>query len=163
MRDVVVTAQEGTRPLPDAPRVIIAGSRDINGDLAELFVQESMRVTRMMWDWKVGAVLSGKCRGIDTAGEKWAKLNKAEVEEYPADWDLLGDKAGPLRNAEMVQRADALVVIAFRGSKGSADVLRRAKAQGLWIYRVQLDPDGTLQDMLRTYWNLNQRLQGHLL
>ncbi len=50
-----------------------------------------------------------------------------------ADWRTHGRAAGPLRNQEMIDEADALA--AFNGGRGTADCVRRAKAKGIPIFR----------------------------
>lgn len=118
-------------------RLIIAGSRDLVCRLhcvtvasaAERFVASH---------WMPDIVLSGgACRGADELGEHWAKTVGIPIEKYPADWSQ-GRRAGPTRNALMVDLADGLVVVRGRGSRGSADVLNRAQRRGIPIVDVVL-------------------------
>jgi hypothetical protein len=74
---------------------------------------------------RIGAVLHGGATGADALAKRWAWENRVQEEEYPADWNGLGLKAGPLRNQEMIDTAPDLV-IAFPGGKGTADCLERA-------------------------------------
>jgi hypothetical protein len=78
--------------------------------------------------WRPDVVISGACRGADTLGEHWAETVGIPVERHPADW-AKGPSAGPIRNQLMVDlpHAFGLVVVRFHGSKGSADILRRAE------------------------------------
>jgi len=76
-------------------------------------------------------VVSGKCSGADAYGERWAKFHGIHVEPFPADWDNLGDAAGPVRNEEMAKYAD--VVILFPGNKGTRSMQERAEIHGLTI------------------------------
>lgn len=46
---------------------------------------------------QITTVISGKARGVDTLGERWAAANKISVERFPADWSL-GRGAGFRRN-----------------------------------------------------------------
>ena len=78
-------------------------------------------------------VLSGGARGADAWGETWAKLNAIPVERHPPDWSRWGNAAGPIRNAEMANVADA--VVAFAGGRGTADMIRRAQEKGLPVFR----------------------------
>lgn len=75
--------------------------------------------------------------GVDWLGERWAYRNKISVKLFPANWSELGKAAGPIRNAEMADYADALILI-HTGSKGSANMLELARAMGLKIYEVKL-------------------------
>lgn len=76
-------------------------------------------------------VISGGARGADMHGEIWAKLNNIPVRIFKADWSAFGKAAGPIRNQEMAEEAQALV--AFPGGRGTEDMIRRAKAKGLMI------------------------------
>lgn len=78
-------------------------------------------------------VLSGAARGADMYGEIWARLNNIPVERHPADWARWGKSAGPIRNSEMANLADA--VVAFPGGAGTSDMLRKAREKGLAILR----------------------------
>jgi hypothetical protein len=108
-------------------RTIIAGSRHIN--------DAGILEHAMAWcGWTPTVVLSGACRGVDALGERWAAARGIPVERYPAGWDSQGRQAGPARNALMVSKADALVAIPDAGSRGTIDVIRKAKAAGLRVF-----------------------------
>ena len=82
---------------------------------------------------EIDAVLSGCADGVDLTGELWADVEHIPVERYPADWDAHGKAAGPRRNQAMVDAATHILVVRYPDSRGSADVLRRAKAAGLTV------------------------------
>jgi len=86
-------------------------------------------------------VLHGGARGADQAIGRAARQLGWPAETLPADWRRYGRGAGPIRNRELlhtaVQRAHALArpgfsagvqVIAFPGGRGTASLLRQAKA-----------------------------------
>lgn len=50
-----------------------------------------------------------------------------------AEWLARWTRAGPIRNQQMVGSADALILVWDGRSRGSADVLQRARAAGLAI------------------------------
>lgn len=54
------------------------------------------------------------------------------VEEHSADWQRHGRAAGPIRNQQMVN-SGADLVIAFPGGRGTADLIRRARAAGIQV------------------------------
>ena len=76
-------------------------------------------------------IISGGAKGIDTLAIKVAKELYLQTQEYPADWEGLGKKAGFVRNEDMVTAAD--MVIAYwngtsKGTKHSIDLaLRKGK------------------------------------
>lgn len=95
-------------------RTIIAGSRKITDiRLVEEAVEKS--------GFDISCVISGTARGVDTLGEEWAAYRGIPIEYFPADWDGLGKRAGPLRNIKMAENADALIALMLmpetRGTK----------------------------------------------
>lgn len=108
-------------------RTIIAGSRDI-ADFAA--VEAAVNASK----FQVSTVLSGAARGVDRLGEIWARRNGRAVEQYPADWDRHGKRAGYLRNAEMVDNAQALIAVWDGTSRGTAHTIRLARAAKLKVF-----------------------------
>lgn len=72
--------------------------------------------------------------GVDTLGKEWARLHEIPVKFFYADWNTHGKAAGPIRNEEMASYADALILVWDGKSRGSGDMLQRAKAHELIIY-----------------------------
>lgn len=68
-------------------------------------------------------VVSGAAPGIDALGEEWARLNDKPVRAFPADWTKYGLSAGPIRNNQMAQYADALIAIWDRKSRGTEHMI----------------------------------------
>jgi hypothetical protein len=108
-------------------KVIIAGSRHF----AQERVFNGLDVWTGLLDEPVSEVVSGNSGGVDLGGEAWAKARNIPIRRFPADWRGLGRKAGPLRNEEMAKYADALLAIYDGESRGTADMIRRAKQHGL--------------------------------
>lgn len=108
-------------------RVIIAGGRD--------FMPLAYH-----WKWLdllhqlkgITQVVCGMAPGADDFGRRWAIQNKIEVAEYPADWKQFGKSAGPRRNRQMAENADALVL--FPGKRGTQNMFDEANAKGLMIF-----------------------------
>lgn len=91
------------------------------------------------WRHPVTEVVSGCCRGVDRAGEEWARQRGIPVKRFPANWKKFGVAAGPIRNAEMAEYAEALVAIPTGVSRGTRDMIDKAKARGLEIDEVWFD------------------------
>jgi hypothetical protein len=105
-------------------RLIVAGGRDYQfteGDIAFLD-KVAPAITE---------VVSGGATGADRCGEEWASKNGIPVKVFPADWDTHGKAAGPLRNRQMAEYAQG--VILFPGGAGTASMHREAAANGLYI------------------------------
>ena len=117
-------------------RLIIAGSRHFPQELADRLVFAAMN--------RIGTnpavVISGTATGIDQAGERWAEGRGIAVERYPADWNAHGRAAGPIRNRQMAEAANAALVIWDGSSRGSKNMLATAKELGLAVYEVVFDP-----------------------
>jgi len=50
-----------------------------------------------------------------------------------ANWAELGRKAGPIRNQQMLDEGKPNLVVAFPGGRGTADIVRRARAAGIEV------------------------------
>ncbi len=108
-------------------KTIIAGSRDIvDYDLLLEVINES--------GFHITSVVSGCARGVDTLGELYAKENNLPLYIFVANWELLGKKAGYLRNIEMANNAEALIVIILNNSRGSLHMFKTAKEKGLKVF-----------------------------
>ena len=121
-------------------RVIIAGGRDIavSDDEMDMYVDEWERIhgTRLR------SVVCGMARGVDTSGRNWAERRGVPVWQYPADWDTHGRSAGPIRNREMAENADGLILVWDGTSRGSASMLSLAREHKLRIYEVRTKKGG---------------------
>ena len=108
-------------------KTIIAGSRHITDFriVRQAIFDSGFHITR---------VVSGEARGVDLLGEKWALENNIPVDRHPALWEKLGRMAGPVRNQIMVENSDALIAVWDGKTRGTADVIKRAKASGLIFY-----------------------------
>lgn len=111
-------------------RLIIAGGRNIAIDGAALAYLIDEEIYRK--GFIVAQVVSGACpTGIDAAGEHWARAFGVPVKRFPADWKAHGRAAGPIRNAQMADYADMLVLVWDGASAGSksmrAEMTKRGK------------------------------------
>lgn len=121
-------------------RTIIAGSRTVE-DYAILL--DAIR----QCPWKITSVISGHARtGVDVLGERWAAEKGLKCVIVPAKWVIHGKRAGPLRNAEMVQQADALIMIGNGVSPETIDVIKKAGDARLWVMVVNLSNGLTIID-----------------
>jgi len=112
-------------------KTIIAGARDI--DIFNI-VEDAIKKA----GFDITEVVSGVCEGVDLLGEEWAKKNNIPVKRFPADWDKHGKAAGPIRNQQMAEYADAIIAIVTPESKGTKDMLRKANKHDLKIYAKYL-------------------------
>lgn len=139
-------------------RCIISGSRTITN--YEFF--ESI-ISKCPFKGEITTVLSGNCTGIDRLGEQWAKNNNIPIEMYPANWDLYGKAAGPIRNGIMASRADAAIIIHKieadgSVSKGTQSMKELAYEHELKVYYVPVRPKETFS--LEQLKELQVQLEG---
>ena len=106
-------------------KVIIAGSRDgcPNRMLDYAVAQSGFRITELV---------CGMARGVDQQAHAWATIIGLPIKEFPANWDAYGRGAGPRRNRQMAEYADAL--IALPGGAGTKNMVEEARKLGLLIY-----------------------------
>jgi len=94
--------------------------------------------------WEITTVISGCAKGADTFGEQYAEEHGIPVERHPADWERFGRSAGPHRNHEMAQCAEALIAVLYPGSRGTENMIQEAKDAGLKIHVKWFElPDDT--------------------
>jgi len=108
-------------------RVLVCGGRDYN---------DRGLVNRVLDIIHPTTVVHGAASGADDLADSWATQHGVEVETFPAEWGAHGRPAGPIRNAAMVATAPDLVV-AFPGGRGTADLVRKARAASLLVLRVE--------------------------
>lgn len=105
-------------------KVIIAGTRykdkanKIPFDNFKLIVEAVERS-----GFKITEVVCGMAIGVDKLGEQWAIANNIPVKEMPANWNAHGKAAGPIRNRQMAEYADAAVVVWDGVSDGSRNMI----------------------------------------
>jgi hypothetical protein len=108
-------------------KTIIAGSRD------KVSYQDVVNAIKTC-PWTMTEVVCGKARGADTFGETYAYNASIPVKEFPADWKGLGKAAGPIRNAQMGDYADALIAVWDGESRGTKNMIDYATKKGLKIH-----------------------------
>jgi hypothetical protein len=108
-------------------KVIIAGSRHMPFESYPLIGRAVARFEQFTGR-KITEVVCGEAKGADTLGKKWAfceNTPRIPVKSFPADWDTYGKGAGPIRNREMAEYAEGLIVFIWDSSRGSANMLQQ--------------------------------------
>lgn len=65
-------------------------------------------------------------------------VNSLKLTKFPADWDKFGKAAGHIRNKQMAEEADALLLIWDGESKGSANMKKEMLFKNKPVYEVIL-------------------------
>jgi hypothetical protein len=111
----------------DRYMVLVCGGRDFKD-----FVYVSKVLSNCL-PHRPTHILTGGCRGADKLAQQWAELAEIPFSTYAADWDAYGKAAGPKRNQAMLDDCQPDLVVAFPGGKGTADMVRRAHAEGVAV------------------------------
>jgi hypothetical protein len=102
-------------------KLIIAGSRTFKFD--HDFIHEALyAINNYQSGFRDLEVVSGGAKGIDEAAKEYAQAWEEPYKEFPADWNAHGKAAGPIRNKQMAEYADALLLIWDGESRGSASM-----------------------------------------
>ncbi|MDZ4849976.1 MAG: SLOG family protein [Pirellulaceae bacterium] len=120
-------------------KTIIAGSRSIgrlsprkwNYEMLVALVEKAVQDS----DFQITEVISGGAGGPDRAGEKWAESQSIPVTQIKPNWKL-GRGAGLIANKELVEHAEALVVLYDGTSSGTKDTIQRMRQKGAKVFVV---------------------------
>lgn len=109
-------------------KVIIAGSRNFNDykklcKICDHLLQFQSEIE----------IVSGTAKGADRLGEQYAKERGYAIKQFPADWNNYGKAAGPKRNQQMAEYADALVAFWDGKSRGTKNMIELANEANLKI------------------------------
>jgi hypothetical protein len=116
--------------------LLVTGPRDFKDEL--LVIQAMDNINALA---RVELVLTGGATGVDTFAARWAWSKKVDIAVRFPRWDLLGKRAGPERNGQMIRQmlmfqsqGNAIKVLAVdRGTVGTSDCIRQAQAAGLSV------------------------------
>jgi len=114
-------------------RVIICGGRNFNDEKKMYAVLNTGTVGH------IDTVIHGGAAGADRLAHDWAFTYARKVEIFHADWIREGKAAGVLRNQRMLDYGKPDKVVAFPGGRGTADMVKRARAAGIEVYEVDKD------------------------
>ena len=77
-------------------------------------------------------IIDGMAKGADTLAHRAALACELNWERYPAQWDLFGKAAGPIRNKQMLDEGKPDLVVYFhddiesgKGTKGMVNIARK--------------------------------------
>jgi len=113
-------------------RVLVCGGRDFN-DLGAVWSQlDAFHAL----EGPIIVVIHGGARGADELAARWADFNGIHDDPFIAEWGQYGRAAGPLRNQRMINEGAPDILFAFPGGRGTADMVRRARAANIPVRMV---------------------------
>lgn len=113
-------------------KLIIAGGRDFN-DRALMCQELNHLLNTALGDYDVTFV-SGMARGADLLAHKILTAHGEPVEEFPADWNRHGKRAGFLRNEAMGRYADGVLAFWDGRSRGTEHMIHFMERQGKAVF-----------------------------
>lgn len=117
-------------------RLLVCGGRDFEDFPAVCRALDPLRASP-----GIDMLVHGNARGADMLAEWWARAAGVRSFPVPAQWAKHGKRAGPIRNQQMLGMGIDLVV-AFPGGRGTADMVKRAKAADVPVL-TPLSVEGT--------------------
>ena len=131
--------------MSEGPTVLVCGGRDFSDrslmfdTLDDVFLnREHYHYTHADGNWlPFVTIISGGARGADALAKDYAAVNWCSFREYPAQWKDHGRAAGMIRNRRMLDEEQVDLVVAFPGGKGTAHMVKLAKARGIEVIEVE--------------------------
>lgn len=127
-------------------KVLVCGGRNYGVEildpiLAPIRKAEEVRLNQVLSEviQPGDTLINGGAPGADDLAEIWAHANSIEVQTYWVDHSLDGPwpGAGPKRNKRMYDSSKPHLVIAFPGGRGTASMVRIARAGGTYVLEVE--------------------------
>ena len=119
-------------------KLIIAGCRDYN-DYA--FFKSIIDQYLKDLDLSKIEIVHGNASGVDSMADYYANERNIKVTKFPAEWESLGRKAGPIRNRKMAEYGDYLIAFwdnKSRGTKNMIEEIRKLDKPHSVIYIVEV-------------------------
>lgn len=124
-------------------RVICTGSRNWMGIYGDNRIFQVLNIILALADvlGEKLTIIHGDCpTGADQVVDRWARRREGDgvtVETLPADWRILGKRAGPVRNKAMVDRGADMCIGFVRGdARGTRITLAMAAEAGIPTFTV---------------------------
>lgn len=108
-------------------RVIVCGGRNYS---------DVRRVEEQLETLNIRLLITGGARGADELAYDWAMKRGCPVCVFPANWNVNGKAAGPIRNGWMLEHGKPDLVVAFPGGTGTLDMIHRARIAGVAVERI---------------------------
>ncbi|RXP52466.1 DUF2493 domain-containing protein [Lutibacter sp. HS1-25] len=110
-------------------KLIIAGSRTFTN-----YQKLKQTCDYILQDKTNIEIVSGAhTKGADFLGEKYAAEKGFQLTKFPADWKRYRKAAGPKRNQQMANYADALIAFWDGKSKGTLNMINLAEQNNLKV------------------------------
>lgn len=107
----------------------------------KLLVIDERKLFNYVLNWhKPSFIIHRAASGADRMailwGDKFGVPHSGNT--HTANWLEYGSAAGPIRNAEMLQKNKVDLVIAFEGGRGTANMVRQVREHGIEVIEPRL-------------------------
>jgi hypothetical protein len=115
-------------------RVLVCGGRAYT-DRDELYAE----LDRLHAEYVFTTIIADGTGGADALALEWAQARGIATQAFRAEWGTFGrtGRAGPLRNAHILAESRPDIVIAFPGGRDTANMVKQAKAAGVWVLTAE--------------------------
>lgn len=111
-------------------RILVCGGREYNDRERVRRVLDAV-LEGIRSAGKDVVIIHGNARGADLLADQYAREKSLGVIPFPADWDTYGNRAGYIRNKQMLDEGKPDAVIAFPGGNGTRMMVGLAKRYGI--------------------------------
>lgn len=112
--------------------LLVTGGRTYNDRAAAWAALDRAHAKR-----PITLVVHGGASGADTLADQWAEARGIRTRRFTVskfEWQQHGRAAGPMRNGRMLAEARPDGVLALPGGRGTADMVRQARAAGVPVW-----------------------------
>ncbi len=112
-------------------KVLVCGGRDFNDS-----VLLGSNLSIIHSEVGITEIIEGGATGADRLARAFGESAGVPVRTYPADWKKHGKAAGPLRNALMLAQGKPDLVVAFKGGRGTENMIQQAEINGVRVIKI---------------------------
>ena len=120
-------------------RVLVCGGRDLDPFKVSCHLYDFFEKLLTDEGISVTTIIHGDARGADLGARNLAEVLNIFQLPFPADWDRYGNRAGPIRNRQMLKEGNPDIVVAFPGGSGTTDMVRLSENAGVRVIKIEGD------------------------
>ena len=109
-------------------KIAVVGSRNLANIEIDRYIAEG-----------VDEIVSGGAIGVDSLAAEYARRNRLKLTEFFPQYDKYGRAAPVVRNKEIVDYADSVIVFWNGSSKGTLSVIKYAQKIGKPLEIIKLE------------------------
>lgn len=133
----VLVKLKGSYEYKPSPHVLaIVGCRWFNNyDLFCFYLDKAIATLSIDFN----KIISGGANGVDSMAIRYARERDIAFEEFPADWNRYGKRAGFIRNTTIVENATYVLAFWDRKSSGTFDTIEKCAKFNKEVHIIDLN------------------------